>query len=318
MSSQPEFLTTLLVIVTAGIGFASLFGYLGRTYWRFDLFSHFRVQIALLAGLCTLGFLLVGELTGVIISLLICIDNLRMILPLYRRMDPKPPSTANIRLLSANLLGSNRDYQAIVNMLQDTHPDLALLVEYDHHHHQQRQAITHGFPFTHFIPQDDNYGLALLSQLPLLAAETLYLNADRVPVIMAHLELDGHPLTVIGCHPPPPKTQAMTTKRDRLLHALADLASSQPGHVILLGDMNTTSWSYAFRDLLRHSRLHDSRRGFGVRPTWPTHFPLLLVPIDHLLHSRGLHVTFHQTIALSGSDHRALLVDLSLADEAHP
>ena len=38
---------------------------------------------------------------------------------------------------------------------------------------------------------------------------------------------------------------------------------------MLMGDMNCTSWSPYFQDMLTVSGLRDSRRGFGVEGSWP-------------------------------------------------
>ena len=110
----------------------------------------------------------------------------------------------------------------------------------------------------------------------------------------------------------------LTDVRDRQILALARFAAKQEGEVILLGDMNTTSWSYTFQDLLHESGLHDSRRGFGLQPTWPENMPLMRVPIDHVLHSSGIQISYRCTGPFSGSDHRPVIVDFCLLMDAGP
>jgi endonuclease/exonuclease/phosphatase (EEP) superfamily protein YafD len=320
---MPSLLTIynfFLSIAAAGIALSTLFGFLGRLRWYFELFSHFRVQYAALGSLCAVGFLLAGQYIGFFFSLGVSLLNLALILPLYRRPRRTALPDHTYRLLTANILGSNGNYDQIARMLAEEKPDLALLVEYDqHHHHGLSEAVSH-FPYTVLLPRKDNYGIALLSQIPFITSEVA-LNGDRTPVLVAKLELEGRSLTVIGCHPKPPKKQAMTVIRDRQILELAQLSIEQPGEVFLLGDMNTTSWSYTFRDLLRASHLLDSRRGFGIQPTWPAHLPLMSIPIDHILHTPGIHITHRFTRPLYGSDHRpvvtefCLLKDYSLASK---
>ena len=312
MPSFSTLLTLSLYVMAAGLALCTLLGFLGRQWWRFELLSHFRLQYAVLAALCAMGLLLLGETAAFFLTMGVALFNTALIAPFYRRPDPSDPPSATYRILSANILGHNRQYAQISQMLQEANPDLALLVEYDPHHHQNLQDVTQTFPHTHFLPRNDNYGLALLSRLPLDSCEFVFLNDERKPALLAKLTLDGRPLTVIGVHTTPPKSAEMTRMRDRQMGALAQLAAKQDGEVILLGDFNATSWSYSFSDLLQHSQLLDSRRGFGVQPTWPAELPPMRIPIDHLLHTHGVRILKRRTGPFSGSDHRPLIVDFSL------
>ena len=82
--------------------------------------------------------------------------------------------------------------------------------------------------------------------------------------------------------------------------------------VLLLGDLNITLWCSHFKRLLRASGLRDSSQGRGVLPTWPVDLPILLVPIDHCLHSAGIYITRKRTGPKVGSDHYPLMVDFVL------
>ena len=82
--------------------------------------------------------------------------------------------------------------------------------------------------------------------------------------------------------------------------------------VIVLGDLNATPWSPVFKKLLGETRLVDARRGFGLRPTWPSTFPPLWIPIDHCLVSPGIEIRDFRVGPACGSDHHALVVDMAL------
>jgi endonuclease/exonuclease/phosphatase (EEP) superfamily protein YafD len=82
---------------------------------------------------------------------------------------------------------------------------------------------------------------------------------------------------------------------------------------MVLGDLNTTSWSPYFRDLVADSGLLDSRRGFGVEPSWPSFgLPLLRIPIDHGLVSPAVSVLDRRIGPAAGSDHLPLVIDFAL------
>jgi endonuclease/exonuclease/phosphatase (EEP) superfamily protein YafD len=310
-------LTLALVGLAVGVGLATLLGFLGRLWWRFELFSHFRVQYAALAAIGALGLLLTGQMAGFFFSLAVSFLNLVFIVPFYLRKKRKQQFSQPYRILTANILGWNRQYEQISELLASVKPDLALLVEFDYHHQQGLQAIMQSYAHTYSLARDDNFGLALLSRLPLISTNIILLDEGDSPALVARLEVDGKPLTVIGAHPPPPKSNFLTRSRDRQILSLARFAAQQEGEVILLGDFNTSPWSYAFRDLLRHSRLCDSRRGFGVQPTWPDRLPLMRIPIDHILHSPGVQVSDLHTGPFSGSDHRPVMVDFSMQTDSH-
>jgi len=316
MTFNHTIISLSLSLIATGLAIASLLGYLGRFWWRFELFNHFRVQYLVLAVICGLGLLLARQLAGFFLCIVVSLINLVLILPLYQHPHSKSRPAPTFRILTANILGPNEEYEQISHMLEEAKPDLALLVEFTHHHQDGLKTALQGFPHTHFLPHEDNYGLALLSRLPMTSTEISFLNEDDIPVLVAHLELDGHLLTIIGTHTPPPKSQELTDLRDQQVLALALFAAKQEGEVILLGDLNTTSWSYTFKDLLRESGLRDSRSGFGIQPTWPENMPLMRVPIDHVLHSPGIHISHRCTGPFSGSDHRPVIVDFCLRIDA--
>ncbi|MBW1762831.1 MAG: hypothetical protein JRJ64_15305 [Deltaproteobacteria bacterium] len=74
-------------------------------------------------------------------------------------------------------------------------------------------------------------------------------------------------------------------------------------------------WNHHFRRLLKRTGLRDSSQGRGVQPTWPTHNPLLRIPIDHCLHSEGIHVVQKKIGPAVGSDHYPVIVDFTMATE---
>jgi endonuclease/exonuclease/phosphatase (EEP) superfamily protein YafD len=99
--------------------------------------------------------------------------------------------------------------------------------------------------------------------------------------------------------------------RNLQLSMVADWAAERAGPVVLVGDLNTTSWSPFFSDLLSASGLRDSRLGYGVEATWPW-FPLpLRIPIDHCLVSSHFDVKARRVGRNVSSDHRPIVVELA-------
>jgi endonuclease/exonuclease/phosphatase (EEP) superfamily protein YafD len=73
---------------------------------------------------------------------------------------------------------------------------------------------------------------------------------------------------------------------------------------VLLGDLNASSFSPVFDELLSGTGLADSRAGFGRLPTWPTSRPALArIDLDHVLVGAGISVLERGVGPPFGSDH---------------
>jgi len=93
-------------------------------------------------------------------------------------------------------------------------------------------------------------------------------------------------------------------------------------HIILAGDLNMSMWSPYYRRLINKTGLHNTRKGFGILPSWripktykqiPNWLAFFLrIPIDHCLVSRGFEVRNTSIEIETGSDHLPLIVNLSM------
>ncbi len=312
--SLPLLLTLLLWLAAGLTSLFSLLGFLSRRDWKLELFSHFRAQYALLLGTCTLGFILVKNLPGVLFCLAFLGGNLGLILPIYRRPARGERAGKATRLYFANILGTNTNYERLKQSILAADADILLLVEVRPNHLQALQPVLSGYPYQFTQPDDDNFGIAIFSRQPLDLAETLAFDHQCTPALAARLRLDGVPLTLLGVHPYPPKTRAKAARRDHQLALTASYAASQPDELLLVGDLNATSWSYVFQNLLRTTHLLDSRQGFGLQPSWPAGNSLLRIPIDHALHTPGICIQARKLGQPTGSDHLPVIVEFFRED----
>ncbi|MGB2680209.1 MAG: endonuclease/exonuclease/phosphatase family protein, partial [Candidatus Competibacter sp.] len=119
-------------------------------------------------------------------------------------------------------------------------------------------------------------------------------------------------LVVVGTHPLPPMNAGLARRRNEQLASLAEFARQTPDPLVMLGDLNITPWSPYFERLLADSGLRDGRGGHGLLPTWPVGWPMLWIPIDHVLVSDDVQIRRWQTGAVIGSDHYPVIVDFQL------
>jgi endonuclease/exonuclease/phosphatase (EEP) superfamily protein YafD len=191
-------------------------------------------------------------------------------------------------------------------------PDVLVLEEVNVRWLEKLAGCLIGYPHSETRPRPDNFGIALYSRLPLRGCEVLEVGGAGIPSIRARIISAAGEFTVIATHPLRPGGAEYTERRNAHLAALPDLVRSCSAPVVLVGDLNTTPWSYHFRRLVRDSGLRDSSRGRGVQPTWPADLWPLRIPLDHCLHSPEIDVVNKEIGPSVGSDHLPVIVDFAL------
>ena len=310
-----EFLLIFLKVSITGVGLLTLLGWLGGAWWVLDIPGHFRLQYGLILTIAAaLAWWLGNPLLGLSAALL-AFSNLIVVLPLYLRPQRALAATGQTpvrRVLFANLWQPNRAHAEVRALIQSSQPDLVLLVETNQRWLDELEPLRQAYPFWVVQPREDNYGVAVLSRHPILEREVRTFSVAGVPNIVARLDMDGQPLTVVCTHPPPPKSRSETRARDEQMANLANLAALRTEPMLLCGDLNLTPWSPVFWRFLRRSSLVDSGRGFGVQSTWPVGKPWMAVPIDHCLASPEVVILDRQVGPPVGSDHYPVIIDFTI------
>jgi endonuclease/exonuclease/phosphatase (EEP) superfamily protein YafD len=307
----PTLLTFLLWLVAGLTSLFTLLGFLSHLDWKLELFSHFRVQYALLLGVCGLNFIVWRNQAGMLLSLGFLGINMALILPIYFRPTHRERSGKSYRLFFANILGPNTRYDRIQAAIIHADADIVLLVEVRPNHLENLLPSLSNYPHQFTLPDTKNYGVAIFSRLPLESQQALVFTEDCTPEIFTRLKLDGILLTLLGIHVFPPKSRSQAARRNHQLALTASFAAAQAGELLLVGDLNATAWSHAFKELRRRSHLLDSRQGIGLQPSWPAGNILLRIPIDHALHTPGIAIHARGLGLATGSDHLPLIIDFS-------
>lgn len=297
---------------TLGVAGLAIAGYLGRLGWLFELASHFRLQYGVLLAASTLAYLIarcprVALATGMLSAANLCL------VASVGTPPPRPHDRQVVRAVVCNVRAINRQHERVVEFVRASKADLVLLVEVNFDWSDAINALDAEYPYGDHSPAFRNWGIALLSRLPLEDVR-MDMIGGRSPslAVVARLAVEGRPLTVIGAHPFSPISPSHFAKRNRQLASVASLARKQSGAVMLFGDLNTSPWSPYFQDLLSASGLRDSRQGFGIQATWPVAFPPARIPIDHCLVSPEIAVHERHIGPDVGSDHLPVIVDFSL------
>ena len=138
-----------------------------------------------------------------------------------------------------------------------------------------------------------------------------------VPMILATLDFGNRQLNFVGVHPLPPVKSGTQKLRNGQLEEIAALTAPLATPKIILGDLNITSWSPYFGDLLERAGVRDGRKGFGIQTSWPA-LPgiarIAEIPIDHTLVSDDVEVVARRVGPNIGSDHRPVEIDFRIDD----
>jgi len=329
-NSVPKVRSRVSWLILGAIGGITGFAYLTSYYgWSFylELFSHFQVQYF---GLSLVLFSLLVCLRcnrAIYIGLFFCILLALQILPWYlppQRIFQSVASTAQLRVLVANLNVQNRSFDKVLNLVRAEKPNVAIFIEVDDEWRNQLDQLSNLFPYSFGKTNLSNLGILIYSNLSLDNTQVELSSPDTRPSIISQLTVQNQPITLIATHPPPPMRPQLFHSRNQQLNGISQQVIGIKERTILTGDLNITPWSPYFRRLLKQTGLKNARSGFGILPTWPDRGAyygvpdwfarLFSIPIDHCLVSSGLQVANTRTGASTNSDHLPLIVDLNVTD----
>ena len=298
-------------MITVGLAIVTLFGFLGRLHWFFDLFSHFRVQYM---QLCLVPFFFAmwrrRNRQAIALVMLVCI-NYVFVLPLYIG-KPAPAAEKPLRAMLMNINAGNGNSEKVLGSIQQAGPDILLLAEVTPKWAHELDVLNATYPYRVAEPQEGCFGIMLLSKYPLEHGEVVQIGQAGVPSIIAEAYFPQGVVSIIGTHPLPPVGAEGSRQRNIQLAAMPRFVHQQKHPVLLIGDLNTSPWSYRFKQLLNESGLKNSMKGFGHQPSWPANHFFLRIPLDHMLHSPEIIIRNRMVLQGVGSDHFPVVVDFSL------
>jgi endonuclease/exonuclease/phosphatase (EEP) superfamily protein YafD len=299
--------------------------------WWIRFFDFPRLQIIVLLiltftaawfGVGTTGFAPNLLLAGLVVSLLYqCYMMFPYTLWARRQVQQsrRPPSTNSIRLVSVNVLMSNRNAATLKELLRAVDPDVILTLEADDWWLDQMKEFEQTHPFTVYQPQNNFYGMLLHARLKLVNPELKFRVQDDIPSIHTRVCLSsGQEIELYCLHPRPPVPEetARSIERDVELLLVGKEVKGKQLPVIVMGDLNDVAWShtsYLFRNI---SGLLDPRVGRGFYNTFHAKYPFIRFPLDHFFHSNDFRLLDLRRLPYFGSDHFPIYINLSYEPSA--
>jgi endonuclease/exonuclease/phosphatase (EEP) superfamily protein YafD len=220
-----------------------------------------------------------------------------------------------VRIIASNVKMSNRRFDELVSVLTDHKPDIAVLMEVDNEWLEALAPLKDDLPHTVEQPQDNTYGIALFSRLPLIDPQVRFKLVPVVPSICTTVALpNGDQFRLHVLHPEPPVPYEDTLGRDGELLLTAKEVEGDPMPAIVTGDLNDVAWSRTTRRFQRLSGLLDPRVGRGFFNSFDARYPFLRWPLDHLFHDPRFRLAGLERLKNIGSDHFPMYFALVLTE----
>jgi endonuclease/exonuclease/phosphatase (EEP) superfamily protein YafD len=204
--------------------------------------------------------------------------------------------------------------RTVLQVVRAADPDLILAIEIDAWWDAQLKPLEATYPYVVSWPQDNKYGMLLLSRLRLIEPQVQFLVQDDIPSIHTWVELPtGTRFCLHGLHPRPPepiRDQDATPRDAELVLVGRAVGRDELQPTVVAGDLNDVAWSHTTTLFLRLSRLLDPRIGRGFYNTYHAHYPFFRFALDHVFHSACFTVSALQRLAHLGSDHLPIYIEL--------
>lgn len=221
--------------------------------------------------------------------------------------------TPTVSVLTCNVKQGNRDYQRVIDRVNECRPDIAVFMETDDAWADALRPCLSEFAERVEQPQEDSYGMFLASRYPLREHEVQFLLNEEVPSISCVVQIPGgRDVRVIALHPEPPLPNRDTLGRDAEILLTGKHARNEPLPVIVTGDLNDVAWSRTTRRFLRISGLLDPRQGRGMFNSFDARYWFLRWPLDHIFHSQEFELVSIERQKFVGSDHFPMFYKLAL------
>ncbi|GAB2790968.1 endonuclease/exonuclease/phosphatase family protein [Rhabdobacter roseus] len=315
------------IIYTVGtfLFLASLMPLIQSDYWAFRVFEYPRLQKWLLTAatlVATVFFLDLSEYVplgfagALLINLVYLSYQVYPFLPVAR-IQVKAPTKADsarcLRIMIANVFQENIHTDKLVQMIVRQQPDVVVVSETNQTWVDSFRPLHEKYPYRVEVPQENTYGLVLLSRYELHESQVHFLVEDDIPSIFAQVELPSGERVQFYCiHPTPPvpNENPRSTERDIEILLVGKMAKESTLPVVVAGDLNDVAWSYTTGLFQKISGLLDPRRGRGFFNTFHAKYPFLRYPLDHIFCSEHWRLGAIRRLPYFGSDHFPMWVEL--------
>ncbi len=252
-----------------------------------------------------------------------------------------PAGATTFRLMTYNLFGLNYDMDSVAAMIHTENPDIVALNEY---FPEQRgplhPLLVDTYPYFAVCAGGKRANVAIYARIPFSTGDgeacnldedrrTGFLTARFAPsngsdftVVTTQLDWPLQISPIYGSEDILTRIEKMTARQRVEFAHLDQGLKTLSGPLLIVGDFNSTSWSYALRRFALDNGLTRETRNLATYPklwffdTWRK-TPAIL-PLDHVMSRDGVVVTGLHSGAATGSDHLPVIVDFTVPPSLLP
>jgi endonuclease/exonuclease/phosphatase (EEP) superfamily protein YafD len=289
-------LRLLAGLIALGASTLAILAFLGFAVPILDLLNHLQAIIfpAVVAGIVGIvllirdhyirSFLIAFAATGFIASSTVAVPEIvQSLLP-----RPAVPTDGRpvIRLVTHNVFGLNYDMERVAEVLTAENPDIIALQEFfPVQRYRLDPLLRDAYPYSARCEGGKRQNIALYSRLPMeFTKDGACFGQSPSPILRtsrivgrATLE-DGTTFSVMTTHLDWP---APIARQQAQMADLVSAVAAVSGPVVVVGDMNSTPWSYALRRMAAEA-------GLTIQTHNLVTYPLEITAPNRLVGPRGL------------------------------
>lgn len=253
------------------------------------------------------------------------------LIALWLSSRPSIPSEKSadgvVRIGTVNLGYRNAEPDAAARALLQARPDVLILQEWTGRNLALTRLQKTGLKPVLSDERNGTHGSALLARSNLVLASRIAPSPWKgncgMPLLTAQLRIGAKMVGLIAAHGPPPVSACWASrkpylrsiisliKNGRLTQSVGVAPKGIP--VLLAGDLNALAWEEPLRSISGRGLANAFDSGsWRLGPTWsPTWWSPALVTIDHIWLPTEASSNAAWTLLVPGSDHRAVLADIS-------
>ncbi len=220
-----------------------------------------------------------------------------------------------VRIVSTNVLYDNPNVAQVIAEIRELDADVVAVHEVTPEWADELSALDDAFGYQLCAPQQGTYGQCVFSTVE-MTGDMIEFGAPGFPTFVGTAEFGDAELTVSSIHGAFPSlgTTAGTDIRNAQFADLGELLAGSDSCAVVVGDFNTVPTNPVLRDLNSTASLSFASLGTGYGNSWSSRLPgwLAGLRIDHALVSDEVEVLSHEFVDITGSDHKAVVVDLRL------
>ena len=312
-----KLVTLVALCVIAAVALAAL----APLGWPFEVLASFPVQLAVLTvGVALAAAFLRSRLTLLLLAaavVQVSFGAAALLAGGQASVGAASEEAPSLRIVSANVLYKSSGYEQTMAFVREQDPDIFVVLEETARWRTAlEESLSEQYPYRQHAEPSATVrgasGVGMYSKVPLERVPLTVTAGDERPALLAYADVGGRRLLVAAVHPWTPETPTRFAKRGAQLTDVASFIALAQEEAVMVGDFNLTPYSPEFARILQEGGLRDGAAGFGWQASWPAYLGPFGIPIDHALVTEGVVVKDFQTGENIGSDHRPLILDMSI------